>query len=370
MELDDIDLTDAAQLRRRRPPRVVRRAPARGPGVLAPGARRLAGASGPSPTTTTASTVNRDYEHFSSYQARDPLLGHAPTSSSRSSGMMMLNMDPPMHTRYRRLVNKGFTPQDDPRPRAEDRRRPPTPSSTPCASRARPTSSSEISAELPLQVIADLLGRAPGGPAPGVRLVQPDDRLGRPRVPGRGRRCRARPPWSSSPTPTSSAPQEAARPPRGPVSACSPRPRSTATSSPSSSSSSSSCCSSVAGNETTRNLISGAMVAFFDHPDQWEKLRADRSLLPERHRGDAALRHPGHALPPPDDAADVEIGDQKIAGGRQGRLLAHLGQPGRVRLRPTPTPSTSAGPPTTTWPSAAAAPTSASGPTWPAWRSG
>ena len=25
--------------------------------------------------------------------------------------MMMLNMDPPMHTRYRRLVNKGFTPR-------------------------------------------------------------------------------------------------------------------------------------------------------------------------------------------------------------------------------------------------------------------
>jgi cytochrome P450 len=36
----------------------------------------------------------------------------------------------------------------------------------------------------------------------------------------------------------------------------------------------------VAGNETTRNLISGAMVAFFDNPDQWELLRNDRSLLP------------------------------------------------------------------------------------------
>src|SRR6202042_2492995 len=31
---------------------------------------------------------------------------------------------------------------------------------------------------------------------------------------------------------------------------------------------------------TTRNLISGAMAAFFDHPDQWELLRNDRSLLP------------------------------------------------------------------------------------------
>ena len=36
----------------------------------------------------------------------------------------------------------------------------------------------------------------------------------------------------------------------------------------------------VAGNETTRNLISGGMAAFFDNPDQWELLRNDRSLLP------------------------------------------------------------------------------------------
>ena len=36
----------------------------------------------------------------------------------------------------------------------------------------------------------------------------------------------------------------------------------------------------VAGNETTRNLMSGAMTAFFEHPDQWELLRKDRSLLP------------------------------------------------------------------------------------------
>jgi len=36
----------------------------------------------------------------------------------------------------------------------------------------------------------------------------------------------------------------------------------------------------VAGNETTRNLISGAMAAFFDNPDQWELLRQDRSRLP------------------------------------------------------------------------------------------
>jgi cholest-4-en-3-one 26-monooxygenase len=36
----------------------------------------------------------------------------------------------------------------------------------------------------------------------------------------------------------------------------------------------------VAGNETTRNLISGGMLAFFEHPDQWQRLKNDASLMP------------------------------------------------------------------------------------------
>jgi cholest-4-en-3-one 26-monooxygenase len=35
----------------------------------------------------------------------------------------------------------------------------------------------------------------------------------------------------------------------------------------------------VAGNETTRNAISHGVHAFIDHPDQWQRLRADPSLL-------------------------------------------------------------------------------------------
>ncbi len=35
----------------------------------------------------------------------------------------------------------------------------------------------------------------------------------------------------------------------------------------------------VAGNETTRNLISGAMLALIEHPEQWRRLRQERSLL-------------------------------------------------------------------------------------------
>jgi cytochrome P450 len=36
----------------------------------------------------------------------------------------------------------------------------------------------------------------------------------------------------------------------------------------------------VAGNETTRHSISGAVAALAQNPDQWERLRADRSLVP------------------------------------------------------------------------------------------
>lgn len=35
----------------------------------------------------------------------------------------------------------------------------------------------------------------------------------------------------------------------------------------------------IAGNETTRNLISGGLVALAEHPDQWVRLRGDRTLV-------------------------------------------------------------------------------------------
>jgi cholest-4-en-3-one 26-monooxygenase len=36
----------------------------------------------------------------------------------------------------------------------------------------------------------------------------------------------------------------------------------------------------TAGNETTRTAITQGMLAFVEHPDEWDRLRADRSLLP------------------------------------------------------------------------------------------
>ena len=65
----------------------------------------------------------------------------------------------------------------------------------------------------------------------------------------------------------------------------------------------------VAGNETTRNLIVRGMHAFFEHPDQWQRLRARSVAAPRRRRGDAALRHTGDELPPHGhDRAGASIG--------------------------------------------------------------
>jgi cholest-4-en-3-one 26-monooxygenase len=36
-----------------------------------------------------------------------------------------------------------------------------------------------------------------------------------------------------------------------------------------------------AGNETTRNAISGGLLAFADHPDEWERLQSNPGLLPD-----------------------------------------------------------------------------------------
>ena len=131
----------------------------------------------------------------------------------------------------------------------------------------------------------------------------------------------------------------------------------------------------VAGNETTRNAISHSVLALAEHPDQRAWLREDPDPLGHRPRGVAALVHPGHALPPHGHPGH-RAGRPGHRRGRPGRDLAHLGQPGRGRVRRPLHASTSARTPNdhlgaaTTSPSAAAARTSASAPTWPRPRCG
>src|SRR5438105_13892902 len=54
--------------------------------------------------------VNRDNQLFSSNR-RTALFMESDEEMLAQQRLMMLNMDPPMHTRYRLLVNKGFTPR-------------------------------------------------------------------------------------------------------------------------------------------------------------------------------------------------------------------------------------------------------------------
>jgi len=70
----------------------------------------------------------------------------------------------------------------------------------------------------------------------------------------------------------------------------------------------------VGGNDTTRNSISGGIVALNEHPDEYEKLRADPSLVPnmvaETIRWQTPVIHMRRTA-----LRDVELGGARIAEG-------------------------------------------------------
>jgi cholest-4-en-3-one 26-monooxygenase len=220
--------------------------------------------------------VNRDYERFSSAR-RGTMPFELADEEIEQQGLMMLNMDPPLHTRYRRLVNKGFTPRivrdleakihtttDD----IIDR----------ICEKGEADFVTDVSAELPLQVIAELLGvpyddrhkmfdwsnqmvgsqdpeYQPSAGAPMIAAMElyayAAELYGQKRIDPHADLMSVLTEVEIDGERLSELELELFF-----------------------------LLLTVAGNETTRNLISGAMHAFFQHPDQWERLRADRSLLP------------------------------------------------------------------------------------------
>jgi cholest-4-en-3-one 26-monooxygenase len=220
--------------------------------------------------------VNRDWEKFSSAR-RSSLFTEMEEDQLVQQQLMMVNMDPTMHTRYRRLVNHGFTPKmvrdleqqiigyadgilDS------------------VCERGTAEFVEEISAELPLLVIAELLGV----PQEDRRMVfdWSNQMIGADdpeyQIPGAEPGEAAMHVYSYA---EELAAQRRLAPRQDLVSVL---------------------LDAevegekldqleldlffllliVAGNETTRNLMSGAMTAFFEHPEQWDLLRQDRSLLP------------------------------------------------------------------------------------------
>ena len=255
-------------------------------------------------------TVNRDWEHFSSAR-RSALFPDMDSDALAQQQLMMLNMDPTMHTRYRRLVNKGFTPK---LVRDLERQISGYADGIIDAVCERGTADfvEEISAELPLLVIAELLG-VPQEDRRKVfewsnRMIGSDD-----------------PEYQVD----GAAPNEAAMEVFSYAEELAAKrrlaPRQDLVSVLLDAEVEGEKLDQleldlffmlliVAGNETTRNLMSGAMTAFFDHPDQWELLRRDRSLLSgaveEMLRYVTPVMHFRRTA-----TMDLELGDQKLQEG-------------------------------------------------------
>jgi cholest-4-en-3-one 26-monooxygenase len=258
-------------------------------------------------TLAEATQVNRDYEHFSSARKATYLWELAEDDLAQQQ-LVMLNMDPPLHTRYRRLVNKGFTPRMV--NQLHERIHAATDDIIDSViEQGSADFVTDIAAELPLVVIAELLG------------VPTEDR-------------HRMFDWSNrmigSEDPEYQSAGEAAQMASMELYAYASElfgqkradPHDDLMSVLTQVEIEGEQLSSfelelffllltVAGNETTRNLISGAMAAFFEHPEQWEKLRADRSLLPDAV--EEMLRFVTPVMNFRRQAtADFELGGQKI----------------------------------------------------------
>jgi cholest-4-en-3-one 26-monooxygenase len=105
---------------------------------------------------------NRDARSFSSDQSRGGVVGleertTGPTEAEQAGGKLMLMIDPPDHTRYRKLVNRGFTPRVvaalEPHIREMTGR-----ILDDALAEGDVDAVVDLAAELPLQVIAELMG--------------------------------------------------------------------------------------------------------------------------------------------------------------------------------------------------------------------
>jgi cholest-4-en-3-one 26-monooxygenase len=105
--------------------------------------------------------VGRDAETFSSDQKRGGVVGLEMQTGDyggfEEGGNLMLTMDPPEHTRYRKLVNRGFTPRQmrmlEPHIRELTNR-----ILDEVIERGKCDFVVDVAAEVPLQVIAEMIG--------------------------------------------------------------------------------------------------------------------------------------------------------------------------------------------------------------------
>jgi len=223
--------------------------------------------------------------------------------------LMMLNMDPPPHTKLRALVNKGFTPRmvEQLRSRIEEL-------AAAIVERAAAMGEldfvTDVAGELPSYVIAEMMGIPLED---GRELYRLTERM-------------------HTTTPTVEA-RTSARDAIVEMLAYSAALRSRKRAQPGSDIASALLAAEVdgeklgdlefdgfflllinAGGDTTRNLVGGGMLALLEHPAEYARLRADRSLLPtaieEMLRFVSPVIHMRRTA-----SADTELGGQRIRAG-------------------------------------------------------
>jgi cholest-4-en-3-one 26-monooxygenase len=310
MGLDDIDLIDGRNFVPGVPHEWFRRLRAEAPVFWHPEKTAPRGGFWTVTGYDDCVTVNRDWEHFSSAK-RSALFGEMDDEQLVQQQMMMLNMDPTMHTRYRRLVNKGFTPKMVRDLEAQIVGYADGIIDAVCE-RGSADFVVEISAELPLLVIAELLGvpqedrrlvfdwsnRMIGSEDPEYQMPDTDPGEAAAAVFSYAEKLaseRRLTPRQDLVSVLLDAEVEGEKLNEFELDLFF-------------------LLLIVAGNETTRNLMSGAMHAFFDHPDQWELLKHDRSLLPsaveEMLRYVTPVMHFRRTA-----VMDTELGGQQIKEG-------------------------------------------------------
>jgi len=209
----------------------------------------------------------------------------------RGPGMQMVMTDPPQHTRYRKLVNSGFTPRMVRRLSETLRLR-----TTTILDRVAPRGAcdfvTEVAADLPLMAIADIVGvpqedrdklfdwsnRTIGGSDPEYAKQSADADA----VPDHGESYEG---VVIEMAMYAHALADEKR--REPADDLWTRLVSAEVTMEDGSTHQLSELEQdlfftlliVAGNETTRNAISHGLLAFFEHPDQWQRLRDDPSLI-------------------------------------------------------------------------------------------
>jgi len=220
-------------------------------------------------------SVSRDWVTFSS-ERRGVLLREPSDEAMETLRLLLLNMDPPRHTKVRGLVNKGFTPRVVDR-LSESIRRICAEIVDAVGERGECDFVSEVAAELPLQVIAELLG-VPQEDRHQVfewsnTMIGSDD-----------------PEWQRSPEEGQAAALEMYGYANELALARKESPRDDLVSVLMRAEIDGERLTemefdvfflllAVAGNETTRNLISGGMLALVEHPDQRRRLQEDHSLI-------------------------------------------------------------------------------------------